>query len=419
MNKNEKPYGFKKIVDLGNKDVLDEALSNTDDDTINYWENKLNISQTSKIKELHEMLIKLNIGGSPRIRENGLLEVRSTKYGSTYGRTVEELEAKLIKKIKAEKSHCNSKNSTMLLSDFYYENYLPFKKENIKKSSIDDLQISFNFIIQSGFDKPLHRYTAENIEKFLYSVQQTRKRKKLRGVFNNMLNYAKKLGKIKSNPCDDVAKVKHIVKVGCALSFDEQDEFFINIFNSKKLALERKLFVAFVYLTGTRRGEALSVEVKDFDLKTNTLHIPGTKTPGSDRVIPLTPLIRSVFYCIIALKKLKSGKLFNLSIWQADNIMSFGSPDHHLHELRHTFGTIAICVKKLDAKTVSLYMGHSDITTTLKTYTHPEQLDKKLFYDGSKTENEKIELMRRNYQRILDKIEEFLNNCTQIIPKNQ
>ena len=87
------------------------------------------ISQTSIIKEIKVMQIKLNIGGSPRIRENGLLEVRSTKYGSTYGRTVEELEAKLIKKIKDEKSHCKSKKQKTvipLLSEFFENTYIPF-----------------------------------------------------------------------------------------------------------------------------------------------------------------------------------------------------------------------------------------------------------------------------------------------------
>lgn len=417
MNQEKKPYGFIKIV-TNEEELLSEALSHADNETIEYWENKLNISQTSIIKELHEMLIKLNIGGSPRIRENGLLEVRSTKYGSTYGRTVEELEAKLIKKIKAEKSHCNSKNSSMLLSDFYYENYLPFKKVNIKQSSIDDLQISFNFIVSSNFDKPLNRYTAENIEKFLYSIPQTRKRKKLRGVINNMLTYAKKLGKIKVNPCDEVSKVKHVTKVGSAMSFDTQLNFFDNIFHHEKLSFERKLFVVFVYLTGTRRGEALSISVSDFDLDNNALHIPGTKTDGSDRVIPLAPLVKKVLDCLTTFKNLNSGKLFDLTTSQADSIMRIGSPDFHLHELRHTFGTIAVCVKKLDPKTVSIYMGHSDIAITLKTYTHPEQLDKKLFYDGSKSESEKIELMRQKYQKVLDKIEVFLNEHTQLIPKN-
>ena len=79
-----------------------------------------------------------------------------------------------------------------------------------------------------------------------------------------------------------------------------------------------------------------------------------------------------------------------------------------MHDLRHTFGTIQICVNKLDVKTVSLYMGHSNVQTTLKTYTHPEQLNREIFLDGSLTEDEKNEHLRQEYAEILRLIENFL-----------
>ena len=55
----------------------------------------------------------------------------------------------------------------------------------------------------------------------------------------------------------------------------------------------------------------------------------------------------------------------------------------------HFFGTIQICVEKVNVKTVSLWLGHSNIQTTLQTYTHPEQLDKGTFLRGDLTEEEK------------------------------
>ena len=90
--------------------------------------------------------------------------------------------------------------------------------------------------------------------------------------------------------------------------------------------------------------------------------------------------------------------------------------EHPLHELRHTFGTIAICVKKLDAKTVALYMGHADATTTLNIYTHPDQLDKELFFNGAVSDDEKLAIMRKKYDEILDIITEFINNIPKSYP---
>ena len=86
---------------------------------------------------------------------------------------------------------------------------------------------------------------------------------------------------------------------------------------------------------------------------------------------------------IIELKEEMGLNDHQLELGVAHNVIKKATKEYHLHELRHTFGTIAICVQKLDPKTVSLYMGHSTIGMTLSTYTHPEQLDKSLFYDGS------------------------------------
>ncbi len=89
--------------------------------------------------------------------------------------------------------------------------------------------------------------------------------------------------------------------------------------------------------------------------------------------------------------------------------MSKISGGYHLHELRHTFGTIAVCVQKLDPKTVSLYLGHSTVGMTLTTYTHPEQLDKALFYDGKLSEEEKLAQLKAEYQAILTLIDGYLS----------
>ena len=60
---------------------------------------------TDSIQEIEKMLIELNVPGSVRQRSNGLLEFRSSKFGSVYGRTPEELQEKLKQKIRYEKAH--------------------------------------------------------------------------------------------------------------------------------------------------------------------------------------------------------------------------------------------------------------------------------------------------------------------------
>ena len=318
------------------------------------------IPKKTILEELKELLITLKIKASVRQRANGLYEVRNNAFGSIYGRTVAELEEKLSKLIKGK----TEKKKAIMLSDYYRESYLPFKKNQLVPSSISDIDTNFTYIIKNGFDKPLNRYTAENIEKFLMEIPQTRKRKKVRGILNNIFNHAKRLKIIKNNPCNDVEQVRHVSETGKALNFKRQKAFFTELFANTKVTTERKLYYVFVYLTGTRRGEALGETVADVDFSENILHITGTKTETSNRYLPLFPLVKKLLERVNTV----NGKYFPFSTGQVNNFLHTLLPDYRLHDLRHTFGTIAMCVQKLDPKTVALYMGHSDPTTTLKIY---------------------------------------------------
>ena len=288
-------------------------------------------------------------------------------------------------------------------ADFPYCNYCGAKLD------LDNIAIEAEEIEER---EPPH--TAAEIENFIYSIESTRKRQLVRGVFNNIFSYAKRLGKIKTNPCDNVEQMKHEQIKGRALSFKDQCAFFNTLFSENcKADKMEKLYLTFVYLTGTRRSEALSLKWDDVDFENNTLHINGTKTKGSNRTIPLFPLVREMLLKIPQ----TSEKVFPITPDVAHNVIKKATKEYHLHELRHTFGTIAICVQKLDPKTVSLYMGHSTIGMTLSTYTHPEQLDKSLFYDGSLSEEEKLSRLKEQYQYILEQISQYLSGFTKDLPK--
>ncbi len=371
----------------------------------------ISVPKKSTLEEIKELLISLKIKASVRQRANGLYELRNSVFGSVYGRTVEEIGDKLTKLVKGSAE----KKKAPLLSEYYNDTYLPFKKTELAASSIADIETAFAFIFKSGFDKPLNRYTAEMIEKFLTEIPQTRKRKKVRGVLNNLFTHAKRLKIIKNNPCSDVAQVKHVSEVGKALSFKVQKAFFVGLFANPKIAVERKLYYVFVYLTGTRRGEALGETVADVDFSENVLHVPGTKTNTSNRFIPLFPLVKKLLERV----QVVEGLFFPFSTGQVNNLYAELLPGYRLHDLRHTFGTVAMCVQKLDPKTVALYMGHADPTTTLKIYTHPEQLDRALFFDGSLSDDEKTGKLREEYAEILAIIDEFLDSIPKIYPKNQ
>ena len=109
--------------------------------------------------------------------------------------------------------------------------------------------------------------------------------------------------------------------------------------------------------------------------------------------------------------KAKKGKYFKITDAQADTRFRKvwkKEKGHKLHDLRHSFGTIQICVNKIDVKTVSLLMGHSTVDTTLNRYTHPEQLDKGTFLNGGLSDDEKLIIYRQKYDEIMTLIKGFI-----------
>lgn len=364
------------------------------------------------IREVKEMIIELQIKGSVREHRNGLLKFTSSQIDCTvYGRTREEIEKKVKEKIKQFKNKPQKdkkeKKVAPLLSEFYRAEYLPYKRRQGRaESTIKNYDYGIDFIVKQKFDKPLNLYKAREIEEFIYSFPETRKRQTLQGLLNNIFNRAITLGVIRSNPCATIEKAIHIQEQGTAFSFDEQIEFFKLLINNQHLSYADKCYFIFVYLTGTRRNEALNVRVEDVDFKNKVLSIHGTKTEGSNREIPLTSLVEKLLLSM----KTKKGKYFSIGVNANEYFRKVWEKKkgHKLHDLRHTFGTIQICVEKIDVKTVSLWLGHSTVDTTLRIYTHPEQLDKGTFLNGGLSESGKVAIYKKKYDEIMTIIDGFL-----------
>ena len=362
-------------------------------------------SISNLVQEIKEMIIELKIKGSIRQRDNGLIELRTSAFGSIYGRTKAEVEQKLLTKLKEANKGKKIKHTAPLLSEFYRDNYLPYKlNQNRAENTIKGIESNFKYIVEQGFDKPLTAYKSQEIESFLYSIEKTRKRQVIQGLLNNMFDRALTLSLVKANPCTPIEKMQHTQDKGEAFSFEEQIDFFTRLFDSNKLTYQDKCYFIFVYLTGARRDGAIRVKEDDIHKETNILDIHESKTNTSDRSIPLFSRVAK----LLSTLPIKNGAYIDLPYDRVGKKFDEVYDKHKIHDLRHTFGTIQICVEKVNVKTVSLWLGHSNINTTLQTYTHPEQLDKGTFLRGDLTEDEKIAVYRSKYQEVLQLIDNFL-----------
>ena len=187
----------------------------------------------------------------------------------------------------------------------------------------------------------------------------------------------------------------------------------LTIANHKKILDHIKANFSFrslgIYLcltTGLRIGEICALRWEDINVQNGTLQVKRTieriyvidgekkhtelvindpKTPNSVREIPLSgealslikPLMKVVnkgFYVLSNGSKPIEPRTYRT--YYKSLMKSLNIPAIKFHGLRHSFATRCI-ESNCDYKTVSVLLGHSDISTTLNLYVHPNMEQKK------------------------------------------
>lgn len=168
----------------------------------------------------------------------------------------------------------------------------------------------------------------------------------------------------------------------------------------------RNLGIYICLSTGMRIGEVCALKWSDIDVGTETIHVNRTieriyiiegderrtelvigspKTKNSIREIPIS---KELMKLIRPLKKLMNDDYFVITNeakpteprtyrnYYKQLLKQLGIPDLKFHGLRHSFATRCI-ESKCDYKTVSVILGHANISTTLNLYVHPNMEQKK------------------------------------------
>ena len=157
---------------------------------------------------------------------------------------------------------------------------------------------------------------------------------------------------------------------------------------------------------GMRIGEICALTWDDLDVENGIIHVRKTiqriyvieehrkytevildtpKTKNSIREIPMT---KNLLKMIRPIKKIVNGNFYVLTNepkpteprtyrnYYKQFMQSLGLPLMKFHGLRHSFAT-RCSESKCDYKTVSVLLGHSNISTTLNLYVHPNLEQKK------------------------------------------
>lgn len=280
-------------------------------------------------------------------------------------RISEKLETLIDLLSKNEASARNGDGNSPRLYEYLDEWLTEVKAPKITPKSLKILRSGVERYIKPAVsDKPLSAVRSSEIMKAVDGCPYSYMRQVVYSIFRAVFKRAYQYDLIAENPADKLDYVKHHRKRGKALTIDEQKAYLKAIENEPT----RPLWL-FYLLSGCRCQEALSLTWADVDEKAQRVYIRGTKTESAERYIPLFPRLAE----LLATLPRTSEKVFPYTVRQVDwhfhRILRKNGMKFRLHGLRHTFATR--CLESgITAKTVSKWLGHKHIQTTLKVYSH-------------------------------------------------
>ncbi len=220
---------------------------------------------------------------------------------------------------------------------------------------------------------PVSKLTIFDIDRALSEKKINRTYIYIRQVWHAALFKACRAGLIDKNPVDLCERVRYNKKRSKALTIAEQRDFI------ERLEGKRIRWLMLFYLhTGVRRTEALTLEWRDVHEADSVILIRGTKTAESLRYILLTDDIKAILEGQrkqiekeVGTKYESKNKelVFDYSPNYISQAFRKVCPEHHLHELRHTFIT-RCCESGINVNVCQQLVGHKSADMTVNVYTH-------------------------------------------------
>lgn len=280
--------------------------------------------------------------------------------------------------------------------------YLDYERSLIKqKTYIFYCQIN-NIYIQK-FNKVIN---LKNITDFIcyirtnYSYSTT---KIIKSLINRSLAYAFENNIINENIFIKIKLKKNNSKTIQALSYSEQTKL------ENYITIKSKPYYFGILLslyTGLRLGELLALKWEDVDFKSKLILVNKTisvisvnhkniviedlpKTNSSYRQIPISTFLQKKLIelkrmskCNYVISSTKNTRVFPRAYQRSFECMLEKLQIKHygFHSLRHTFAT-QLLEKKVDIKTISELLGHSNPSITLNTYVHTNWNNKRKAMD--------------------------------------
>lgn len=283
---------------------------------------------------------------------------------------------KLLKGMQREALKPTDKHAKVKYTlDSWYEYWkATFKAPQSRGSSLRRMDYVYSKHVKPILGKiKLSDITTQVIQEFLAGIESNSMRIKVYTHLADMIKKAYQTDVIKKNPCLAVVRPKYKPQERMAMEPEEQQLFLEAAKDSKYYCI-----YALMLFEGLRTGEAKAL--RHCDIKKEYIivrasmndinEITATKT-GNIRRIPIFAAFRPIADALRSdSSELIAGKPNkHTANKEFHKIMTQLGMNYNMYSLRHTFATN--CARSgIVSKQVAIWMGHSDVSTTLKYYTN-------------------------------------------------
>ncbi|ANN30738.1 integrase [Bacillus thuringiensis serovar coreanensis] len=319
-----------------------------------------------------------------RVRQFDGTQKQVKRRGFKTKKEAREAEAKML----VEKE-TNSSLTFAQVADSYFDWYCQRRKQ----SSIHVIKYAiYNHLVKEFGKLKMDQITPKHVMNYQnkiinkYSAEYL---KKIHTVLSAIFNFAIKFHGVTRNPARIAGNFE--VESNKRMNFWEFEEFkkFIGVVDDPMY----KSFFSTLYYSGARKGELLALTWEDVNFEEKIININKTdynrqitlpKTKASNRTIMLPSLIIDLLKILKEQATVKNpiksdyvvfGEFYNsiatstLDMKYNKYVITAGVKRILLHEFRHSHASYLIN-KGVSPLVVAQRLGHSDVATTLNTYSH-------------------------------------------------
>lgn len=281
-----------------------------------------------------------------------------------------------------------------------FNEYYNYKSDKVRPTSLSRLTVQYKHIEPYLGNVKISKLTLQQFIQWKNELNKTNLstnyKNKIYSLIQELIRYSDKMYNINSVIPEKIGKFVNPTEIKKEMDFYTYDEFqqFINVVDD----LTYKCFFSLIYYCGLRLGEAQSLNWNDIDFKSGKLSITKsltTKLKGQKYVI-LPPKTKNSIRTlpipnkVLELLKMLYKECANISGFNKDCFV-FGIfyplPDTtikqrrdnyckkadirkiRIHDFRHSCASLLIN-NGANITLVAKYLGHSNISMTLNTYSH-------------------------------------------------